>query len=112
MYGLHQSLEGGVKPKDNNSFKATLRELREETGLKIYYSRAKQIRNDGKFDCDIYIIELNIEKNSQQIEQDKIGPWGLYYRICTSIQQPAVANYRGASPVYVKGIRSLETSRV
>jgi len=41
MYGLHQSLEGGVKPKDNNSFKATLRELREETGLKIYYSRAK-----------------------------------------------------------------------
>ncbi len=36
MYGLHQSSRGGVKSKDSNSLEVTLRELREETSLKIY----------------------------------------------------------------------------
>ena len=36
MYGLHQSLEGVVEPTDNNSLEAALRELREETGLRIH----------------------------------------------------------------------------
>ncbi len=41
MYGLHQSLEGGVESTDSNSLEAALRELREETALRIHYSRAK-----------------------------------------------------------------------
>ncbi len=41
MYGLHQSLRGGVKPTDGNSLEVALRELREETALRIHYSRAK-----------------------------------------------------------------------
>jgi len=41
MYGLHQSPGGGVKPTDSNSLEATLRELREETALRIHHSRAK-----------------------------------------------------------------------
>ncbi len=35
MYDLHQSSDEGVEPKNSNSLEATLRELKEETGLKI-----------------------------------------------------------------------------
>jgi len=35
MYGLHQSLGEEMKLKDSNSLVATLKELREETGLRI-----------------------------------------------------------------------------
>jgi len=41
MYGLHQSLKREVESKDSNSLEVTLRELREEIGLRIHYSRAK-----------------------------------------------------------------------
>ncbi len=41
MYGLHQSSGGAVEIKNSNSLEATLRELREETGLKIHQSRPK-----------------------------------------------------------------------
>ncbi len=68
MYGLHQSLGRGVEPKNSNSLEAALRELREETGLRLYYSRTKWIGNDEKFDCNIYTIELDIRKNPQWIE--------------------------------------------
>ncbi len=64
MYGLHQSLEGEVEPTDSNSLEAALRELREETALRIHQSRAKWIGTDEKFDCDIYAIKLNIGENS------------------------------------------------
>ncbi len=77
MYGLHQSPGGAVETKDSNSLEAALRELREETGLKIYQSRAKQIGHDLKFDCDIYAIELDIGENPNQKEQDKMGPWKI-----------------------------------
>ncbi len=63
MYGLHQLPEGGVKPKNSNSLKAILRELREEIGLKVHHFKAKWIGNDDKFNCDIYAIELDIEEN-------------------------------------------------
>ncbi len=33
--------------------------------------------HDPKFDCDIYVIELDIGKNPRWIEQDKMGPWGI-----------------------------------
>jgi len=35
MYGLHQSPRRGVELKDSNSLNTALRELREETELKI-----------------------------------------------------------------------------
>ncbi len=41
MYGLHQSPGGRVKLKDSNSLKVTLRELRKETGFRVYHSQAK-----------------------------------------------------------------------
>ena len=62
---------------NSNSLEAALRELREETGLRIYSSRAKWIRHDSKFNCDIYAIELNIGENPQRMEQEKIGSWGI-----------------------------------
>ena len=65
MYGLHQSSEGAVETEDSNSLKAALRELREETGLRIYQARAKWIDHDPKFDCDIYAIKLDIGENLQ-----------------------------------------------
>ena len=77
MFRLHQSPEGAVESKDSNSLKATLRELREETALRIYQSRPKWIGNDPKFDCDIYAIKLDIGKNPQWTEQDKMGPWRI-----------------------------------
>jgi len=77
MYGLHQSPGGAVKNKDSNSLEATLRELREETGLKIHQSRFKWIGYDLKYDCNVYFIELDIGENPQWIEQDKIRPWGI-----------------------------------
>jgi len=36
MYGLHQSSGGAVEIKDSNSLEVTLRELREEIGLRIH----------------------------------------------------------------------------
>ncbi len=36
MYGLHQSPGGAVEAKDSNSLETVLRELREETGLRIH----------------------------------------------------------------------------
>jgi len=63
MYGLYQSSEGAVETEDSNSLKAALRELREETGLKIHQSRPKWIGYDSKYDCDIYAIELDIGEN-------------------------------------------------
>ncbi len=63
MYGLYQFLGRRVKSTDSNSLKAALRELREETALRIHHSRAKWIGNDDRFDCDIYAIELDIEEN-------------------------------------------------
>jgi len=36
MYGLHQSPRGAVETKDSNSLEAALRELREETDLRIH----------------------------------------------------------------------------
>ena len=74
MYGLHQSPGGAVEIKDSNSLEAALRELREETGLRIHQSRSKWIGYDLKFDYDIYAIKLDIGKNPQWTEQDKIGP--------------------------------------
>jgi len=41
MYSLHQSSGERIESKDNNSLEAVLRKLRKETGLRIYYSRAK-----------------------------------------------------------------------
>ena len=41
MYGLHQSSEGAVETKDSNSLEAALKELREETGLRIHQTRLK-----------------------------------------------------------------------
>ena len=73
MYGLHQSPEGAVETKDSNSLEAALRELREETGLKIHHLRVKWIGHDLKFDCDIYAIKLDIGENPQWTEQDKMG---------------------------------------
>ncbi len=52
-----------MESKDSNSQKATLRELREETKLRIHHSRVKWIGNNKRFDCDLYIIELDIGKN-------------------------------------------------
>src|SRR6266511_1104365 len=77
MYGLHQSSGGVVKTKDSNSLEAVLRELREETGLRIHQSRPKWIEYDPKYNCDVYAIELDIGENPQWTEQDKIGPWGI-----------------------------------
>ena len=74
MYGLHQSPGGGVESKDSNSLEAALRELREETDLKIHFSWVKWLGNNQKFDCDIYAIKLNIRENPQWTEQNKIGP--------------------------------------
>ncbi len=65
MFRFHQSSEGAVESKDSNSLEAALKELKEETALRIYQLRPKWIGNDPKFDCDIYAIELNIRKNSQ-----------------------------------------------
>src|SRR6266542_307058 len=59
MYGLYQSPRGAVKAKDGNSLEAALRELREETALRIHQSRPKWIGHDLKYDCDIYAIELD-----------------------------------------------------
>ncbi len=61
-----------METKDSNSLEAALRELREETGLRIHQSRAKWIDYDLKFDCDIYANELNIGENPQWTEQDKM----------------------------------------
>src|SRR6266498_4416386 len=77
MYGLYQSPGGVVKTKDSNSLDATLRELRKETALRIHPSRAKWLENNLKFDCDIYAIELDIMKNLQWTEQDKMGSWNI-----------------------------------
>ncbi len=77
MYGLHQSPGEAVETEDSNSLEAALRELREETGLRIHQSRAKWIGHDPKFDYDIYAIELDIGENPRWTEQDKIGPWGI-----------------------------------
>src|SRR6266498_2112059 len=77
MYGLHQSPGRAIETQDSNSLETALRELREETGLRIHQSRPKWIGYDPKYDCDIYAIELNIGENPQWIEQDKMGPWGI-----------------------------------
>ncbi len=77
MYGLHQSLERAVETKDSNSLEAALRELREETALKIHSARAKWLGNNHKFDCDIYVIELDIGQNPRSTEQDKMELWGI-----------------------------------
>ena len=63
MYGLHQSPEEVIETEDSNSLEAALRELREETGLRIHSSRAKWIGHDSRFDCDVYAIKLNIGEN-------------------------------------------------
>src|SRR6266540_7136786 len=89
MYSLHQSPGGAVKTKDSNSLEAALRELREETGLRIHQSRPKWIGYDLKYDCDVYAIELDIGKNPQWIEQDKMGllriiPWDMYINMAAS----------------------------
>jgi len=63
MYSLHQSPSGGIEPRNSNSLETALRELREETGFRIHQLRVKWIGNDDKFDCDIYIIELDIGEN-------------------------------------------------
>ena len=77
MYGLHQSSEGAVETKDSNSLEAVLRELREETGLRIHQSRVKWIGHDLKYDCDIYVMKLDIGENPQWTEQDKMKLWGI-----------------------------------
>jgi len=41
MYDLYQLPEGGVEPTDTYSLDATLKELKEETDLKIHSSKAK-----------------------------------------------------------------------
>src|SRR6266498_701229 len=53
MYGLYQSPGGVVEIKNSNSLEVALRELREETGLRIHQS------------------------NPNWIEQDKMEPWGI-----------------------------------
>ncbi len=63
MYGFHQSPGGAVETKDSNSLEAALKELREETDLRIHQSRAKWIGHNPKYDCNIYAIELNIREN-------------------------------------------------
>ena len=74
MYGLHQSSGGVVETKDSNSLEATLRELREETGLRIHQSKAKWIGYNPRFDYDVYSIELDIGENPNWTKQDKMGP--------------------------------------
>ena len=65
MYSLHQLSGKGIESKDSNSLEAALRELRKETGLRIYHLRVKWIGYDEKYDCNIYAIELDIGKNPQ-----------------------------------------------
>ncbi len=58
MYGLHQSPGGAVETKDSNSLEAVLRELREETGLRIHQFRPKWIDHDLKYDCDVVRLKI------------------------------------------------------
>ncbi len=66
-----------MKTEDSNSLEVALRELREETGLRIYQSRPKWIDHDLKYDCNVYFIELDIGENPSWTEQDKMKLWGI-----------------------------------
>ncbi len=77
MYDLYQLPEGEVEPTDTYSLDATLKELKEETDLKIHSSKAKWISYDNKFNCDIYAIELDLDEKSEWTEQNKIGLWEI-----------------------------------
>src|SRR6266540_3196512 len=94
MYGLHQSPRGAVETEDSNSLEAALRELREETGLKIHQSRPKWIGYDPKYDCDVYAIELDIRENPRWTEQDKMGPWGIIPWTCILIWRRAGSSHQ------------------
>ncbi len=42
-----------------------MRKLREKTELQIQILRAKWIDHDDKYKCNIYAIELDLEKKSE-----------------------------------------------
>jgi len=66
-----------MKLIDAHSLKATLRELRKETGLKIHSFRAKWLSHDEKFNCNIYGIKLDLDEKSEWIKQNKMGSWEI-----------------------------------
>ncbi len=62
IYSLYQSSEGDIDLRDINSQDIILRELKKEIELRVYSLRAKWISHNNKYNCDIYIIELDLKE--------------------------------------------------
>ncbi len=59
IYSLYQLSDRGVKPTNAYSLKAVLRELKEETGLRIHFFKSKWLDHNEKYDCDIQYMVLS-----------------------------------------------------
>ncbi len=66
---MWQSLEGKIDEKLN--MKATLRELKKETGFVIELEDLKFLLNDSNYNCDVYTLKVHPNTELDLIEFNK-----------------------------------------
>ena len=70
---MWQSLEGKIDEKLN--MKATLRELKKETGFVIELEDLKFLLNDSNYNCDVYTLKVHPNTELDLMEPEKNGEW-------------------------------------
>ncbi len=75
MQHLWQSVCESIENYDESSRHAIIREVLEETGLKVILGDLQYLFNDLKYDCDVYKLKVHPRIELDQTELIKQEEW-------------------------------------
>ena len=99
MYLKYQVSCGKVE-KEETLLEAVQRETQEETNLRIPIKAFQYIRNDPKFNCDMYMVKLYEDEIPELTEPQNMTvwmyyPWNTWYQMASERRTtPSLTTYR------------------
>ena len=75
MQHLWQSVCRSVEEYDESSKQAAIREVLEETELKVILGDLQYFFNDPEYDCNVYKLKVHLRTEFDRIEPTKQGEW-------------------------------------
>ncbi len=75
MQHLWQLVCESVEDYNESSRQVTMREVLEETGLKVILGDFQYLFNDSEYDCDVYKLKVHPRTELDRTELTKQGKW-------------------------------------